>query len=332
MKLFVKVTLYLFVLTSATISATSIEKLMDEGKIDEVRDSLSARSTAAQRDGNTLYWQALIESDAHQSARLLRAALNAAVDFEHQEDIYYRLAQYYFLVGDKGALTKLIIDYRAKWENGRHKAEISRYAIAVDESQGHLETALRQVDKYLINNSVGDAYQWGMVDKARVMIDNNKRIGAVQMLRELSRGKYGPGVPQALYLLAQDAIEHKRTDDAVFYYSLLKESYPIAVGVESLVNQISTMSTKIDNDNTAEKLTGTYYSVQVGVFAESGNAKRQANSFKKYGKKVDIGKKKIGDTTYHVVYVGRFESYPEALTFKDKLEAEHGETFRVVAR
>lgn len=332
MKLFIKVILYLLLSVVIDVSATSIKQLMDEGKIDEVRDSLSARSTAAMRDGNTLYWQALIESDAHQSARLLRAALNASVDFDHQEDIYYRLAQYYFLEGDKEALTKLILDYRSRWEKGRHESEISRYAVALDEAQGHLETALRQVDKYLLTNSVGDRYQWGMVDKARVMIANKKRIGAVQMLRELSRGKYGPGVPQALYLLAQDAIEHKRADDAVFYYSLLKESYPMAVGVESLVDQIATMSTKVDYDNTAEKLTGTYYSVQVGVFSESGNAKRQADAFKKYDRKVIIGKKRIGDTTYHVVYVGRFDNYPEALTFKEKLEATHDESFRVVAR
>jgi cell division protein FtsN len=85
-------------------------------------------------------------------------------------------------------------------------------------------------------------------------------------------------------------------------------------------------------DNTAEKLTGTYYVVQVGVFSEKKNAQRQADIFKQYNQKVEIGSKTISNTKYNVVYVGRFYSYDAADKFKRKLESDRNEVFQVVAR
>jgi cell division protein FtsN len=86
------------------------------------------------------------------------------------------------------------------------------------------------------------------------------------------------------------------------------------------------------DDDTAEKLTGTFYSVQVGVFSQKGNAKRQAKIFAAYDQKVDIETKTISGKKYRVVYVGRFATFDEANRFKKMLEANHHEVFRVVAR
>ena len=46
-------------------------------------------------------------------------------------------------------------------------------------------------------------------------------------------------------------------------------------------------------DNTAEKLTGTFYSVKVGVFSSPENARRHAETFKQHNQPVDIVSKDI---------------------------------------
>ena len=136
----------------------------------------------------------------------------------------------------------------------------------------------------------------------------------------------------ALYLLTSESIRRNRADDAVFYYNLFQEAYPYAIGLESLLNRLGKMSTDNSQEYEADKLTGTYYSVKVGVFSKRGNAKKQANLFKKYGYKVEIKSKVISKVKYHVVYVGHFKTFEKAAAFKDKLEAEHHEPYQVVAR
>ena len=152
------------------------------------------------------------------------------------------------------------------------------------------------------------------------------------ILRSLSREKSGEAVPLALYLLGVDAIERKRPDDAVFFYNLLREAYPSAVGLDDLVEQLGGLSDQVSTDGRAEAITGTYYSIQVGVFSSRGNARRQADKFKAYDHKIDIKPKTISGKKYRVVYVGRFDSYEAARQFKSQLETTHGEAYQVVAR
>ncbi len=312
--------------------ADIIYSLIARGDLAEARDSLYSTSTALLRDGNRLFYLSLLEPSADKSAQLMEAALNASVSAAYREEIYFRLAQYYFLRGDLKKLEQTVIDYRALWEAGKYRGEMLRISVLVDETVQAHESAVRQADRYLLEYSEGHLAQWGIIDKARVMQGYNKPIGAHKLLRKLSREKSGPGVPQALYMLASRAIENKQTDDAVFYYNILREGYPNAVGLDALVEKMADLSAPDTDDAAAEKLTGTFYSVQIGVFSKKENAKRQAKIFSRYDQKVDIKTKTISNKKYRVVYIGRFQTYDAALKFKKMLEASHNEVFQVVAR
>jgi len=328
-------TVSLFLLGVALVGdagAASIYSLIMHGELKAARDSLSTASTASLRDGNHLFYQSLLEPDADKPARLMEAALNAAVSPVYQEEIYLRLAHYYYLKEDWNRLGRIVSDYRVLWENGQYRRHMQRYSTLVDQMTSAYESAIRQADRYLLEYTDNDAAQWGIIDKARIMLAYRKRIGAVKLLRKLVREKSGPGIPQALYLLAMDAVDARRMDDAVFYYNILREGYPAAVGLDAVIKKMASMPTSDTEDNTAEKLTGTFYSVQVGVFSRKGNAKRQAKIFAAYDKKVDIETKVISGKKYRVVYVGRFATFDEANRFKKVLEANHHEVFRVVAR
>ena len=312
--------------------ADIIYSLIARGDLAEARDSLYSASTAMLRDGNRLFYLSLLELNADKSAQLMEAALNASVSAAYREEIYFRLAQYYFLQGDLKKLEQTVTDYRALWEAGKYRGEMFRISVLVDEMAQAYESAVRQADRYLLEYSEGHPAQWGIIDKARVMQSYNKPIGAHKLLRKLSREKSGPGVPQALYMLASGAVGNKRTDDAVFYYNILREGYPNAVGLDALVEKMADLSAPDTDDAAAEKLTGTFYSVQVGVFSKKENAKQQAKIFSRYDLKVEIKTKTISDKKYRVVYIGRFQTYDAALKFKKMLEASHNEVFQVVAR
>lgn len=319
-------------LTVGDARPDNIYSLIRQGRLREAADSLSGVTTASSRDGNKLFYSSLLEQNADKSARLMEAALSVSVSPVYRQEIYYRLAQYHFLKGDYTRVGQLVTEYLTYWEGGKYRPDMLRYSLLLDELDGAYDAAIRKSDRYLMEFDAGANEQWGLVDKARVMRRYDKFVGAHSLLKRLSREKSGPGVSQALYLLADEAIRDRKTDDAVFYYNILREEYPAAVGTDALLSKIGALPSSLDTDGRAEKLTGTYYAVQVGVFSVKGNAKRQADMFKPYNQPVDIKDKNISNAKYHVVYVGRFTSYEEASKFKTMLETNHKEVYQVVAR
>ena len=324
----------LALILSLAVSAQTetIYTLIQKGRLTEARDSLSVLASAATRDGNTLFYQSLLESDAEQAVHLMQAALKATLLSQHREEIMYRLAQYHLLKGNYGELSQLVADYQARWEPGRYSAAMRRLSVLVDELQQSHESALRQCDRFLVRYTDGDHEHWGLIDKARILAGHGKRIGADKTLRKLSRARKGVGVSPALYLLCREAIARNRADDAIFYYNILREGFPSAVGIDNLQFGLGDMSSRTSPDNLAEKVTGTFYSIKVGVFSEPGNARRQADKFRGHDHRVDIATKSISGRKYRVVYVGRFDDYDEALRYRLQLEGSHQEAYQVVAR
>lgn len=322
----------LILILTLTVSAESIYELIQNGKREEAARRISEQSTAANRDGDLLFCQALLERDAEKAVRKLEAALQVSVSATYREEIAYILAQYYFMNNAFARLEELVTRYKAYWENGKYRAQMKRFSAYLDERNRKYEAAIKQIDRYLLEYNRGDANQQGRIDKARIMLAFNKDIAAYNLLRDLSREKQGEGVPQALYMLAHNSIKNKRTDDAVFFYNVLREGFPSAIGLDPTINKMENMVTSGDRDSRAEELTGTFYSVQVGVFSNQGNAKRHAESFKRYKYDIDIKRKTISNKEYHVVYVGRFSTYEEAYNIKRNFDASFNEVFQVVAR
>jgi cell division septation protein DedD len=139
-------------------------------------------------------------------------------------------------------------------------------------------------------------------------------------------------VPIALYLLVRESITKKETEKAAHYFNLLRDGYPDAVGTDELVDLLSAIEEPSANESKAEKMTGTFYAVQVGVFANPENAERGAEEFRKYKLPVVVVKKRISNVMYNVVFVGHFSEYHEALRAKTMLEQNHNESFQVVAQ
>lgn len=332
MKRLIIISMLVFALGGGYVRCEDVYSLILTGRLEQARDSLSRVATASSRDGNLLYYQSLLEPEADQAAHLMEAALQASVLVRYEEEIYYRLAQYYVLKKNYQRLSRLLADYHSRWEKGKYRDEMQRLSVLLEELGANFEAALQQCDRYLVSHTEGDDEQWGNIDKARILNAHKKGIGASKMLRRLSHAESGPGIPQALYLLGTEAAKQKRVDDAVFFYSLLREGYPSAVGLDDLVEKLGGISAGAAPDNAAEKLTGTFYSVKVGVFSDAANARRQADKFRNYDQKVEIKPKNISGKKYHVVYVGRFEDYSHAARFRIQLEAAHSEVFQVVAR
>jgi hypothetical protein len=323
--------LFAWALFFRPIPATPIIEMIEEGRIDEARGEIAKLSTAARRDGDLLYYQALLEENGEVSFQFLEAAVRAGISPEYLEDNTYLVCLYYLADGDYDRLATSTAAYLQRWENGGYRAEMLRFRALVVDRRGNRTELENLLNKVINENENILPGLLGEIDRARSLYREKKYIQAQNICRRLAKSKYDEVVVPALYMLSFYAIEQKRIDDAILYYNLLKEGYPDAVGIDDLVDKFTQIE-RTSYDQSAEELTGSYYSVQVGVFSVKDNARAYAKKMKKYGEKVDLTDKKISDKNYYVVYVGRFKSTETATAFKIRLEQSENEAFQVVAR
>lgn len=73
------------------------------------------------------------------------------------------------------------------------------------------------------------------------------------------------------------------------------------------------------------------YTIQAGAFSIEANAKNLKKEFEESGYFTEIKEKVVAGTTFHVVYIGRFESEEEAKNFLTRINSEFKLEGRVVS-
>jgi tetratricopeptide (TPR) repeat protein len=327
-----RISLLLFLGSCSLVSASDkIIDLIRQGDIDAARSMIAEGSTAARREGTLLLCQAMLEPDGGESLRFLKAAFAAGLPPQEVEDDIYLQAQYYLADGDYENLASTARDYLREWETGKHRAPMLRLAALASDRLGKRAESERFLDLLIKENPENRFGAIGKLDKAGSLYRRKDYTEAQNICRKLGQSKYDDVVAPAYFMLSFYSIDQKRIDDAILYYNLLREGYKHAVGLDDLAGRFEPFDSAAGNHR-AEEITGTVYSVQVGVFSVEDNAKKLARHMETYGEKVEIGKKKISDTYYYVVYVGRFLSSADAMAFKSRLELSEQDAFQVVAR
>ncbi len=305
--------------------------LIRQGKTEEARRLMDSTASAAHRDGGRIFAQALLEPDGRKSLALLETAQKTGVDPTDAEYFFYQKALLYFAAGWPDSVLKTAAEYRTRWENGNFRTAMMKLEAAADENLSAPQAAERLRNLLARENPDSPDGADAKLNRARIMQQQKKYAEGKKALKSLIKSPYDNITVTALYLLSSSAAEQKKNDDALFYFNLLKEEFPEAVGLDDLTDRLSQFETS-SADQSAEKITGTTYAVQVGVFSVRDNALMMAENMKKYNKSVDINEKVISGRKYFVVWVGKFLSSEQAMIFKARLEAAENETFQVIAR
>ena len=263
--------------------------------------------------------------------QFLEAAFKAEMSPEYLEDNIHRMAQYFLAVDNFEKTASTARAYLQFWEDGRYRADMQRLcAHALGQLKKNEEGV--KIRRNLIRenpeNLIGAT---GRLDRAVSYYMHKDYIKAQNICRELAGSKFDEVAAPSLFMLSYYSLEQRRIDDAILYYNILKEGYPHAVGLDDLIDRFSNLNESPANYE-AEHITGTVYSIQAGVFSVKGNAYSLKDRLKQYGKPVEVKKKTISEKEYYVVYVGRFVSSKQAMTFKARLETHEKEVYQVVAR
>jgi len=309
----------------------NIVDLIKRGEIEKARSLIAESSTAARRDGLLLFCGALLEPEGKESLKFLEASFKAELPPQYLEDNIYLEALYYLAEKNFERLVATADAYLQYWEAGRYRSEMIRLKALGMRLTGKIDKSEEQLERLIRENPGGLHGALGQLDRAVGLYEMGEHQSAEKICRKISDSNYDIAVVPALYLLSYYSIAQKEIDEAIFRFNVLKEGYPHAVGLDDLIDKFSGLDRQA-SDTRAEKITGTFYSVQVGVFSIKDNAERLAERIKKYGEKVELNTKRFSDKDYYVVYVGRFLSTDDAMAFKKRLELAEKEIFQVVAR
>ena len=332
MKRIVVVVWLLLFTVAGGVTAQDIYSLIQTGRLDEAREALKDKSEQIRSDGDLMFFAALLEPEADSASVLLEGALNTKVQERFVEQCYLKLAQITCLLGQYDKAIQLISDYSKIYPTGEFLPEMSRLQALAYSQSNRPDQALEVVDRLLKRKLEPRETQQGLLDKARLLTALGKPVGAASILNRITKEAEGEALPPALDMLANTNLKAGKTEEAGRYYALLFEGYPLAVGLASLESQISAAPPPTTKSDQAEKITATFYSVKVGVFSAADNARAQAALFKNSGSPVEIQQRTIKGKVYHVVYVGRLQSYEAAAQLRTTLQQQTGEQYEVVTR
>lgn len=309
-----------------------IRTLIENGSPAEASRKLSELSSASSRTADELIVRARLEPKGSSAAEFLTAALAGEEHPREREKIYLNLARYYQALGSRSRLSALLKRHDREFVRSEFRDEFIRLHVFLAEREGDFERAKSICRKALKSSSDADMREWARLALARFELrqKSSQKRGRNHAFR-VSSSSASPMAPVALYVLAENDASGGDYDQAALDFNILREAYPHAIGAFDLIERISDIDTQ-PGEGEAERLIGSFYSIQVGVFTVKDNAQRQKKQFESYGEPVEITRKTISGKRYYAVYVGRFRSADAAAAFKRTLERSEKDLFNIALR
>ncbi len=133
-------------------------------------------------------------------------------------------------------------------------------------------------------------------------------------------------VKRAINLLMQSMLVTGKSDTARMYLKVFEKRWgDLAVDVD-FPPVISSSNEKSSKKKSKKNL----FTIQIGAFGSKDNAKKQREVFRGRGYDVALGNKKIAGNTMHLVWVGKYSTYDEALDTARTLKAKFGVNYGII--
>ena len=133
-------------------------------------------------------------------------------------------------------------------------------------------------------------------------------------------------VERAINLLMQAMLVTGKADTAKMYLDVFKKKWK-NLDVELPESELAKLTEPAESSAAVKN---EEYTIQIGAFGSKENAQRQKDVFKERGYKVSLGKKKVANKQLHLVWVGSYSSYDDALAEARMLKAKFGVNYGIV--
>jgi tetratricopeptide (TPR) repeat protein len=302
----------------------------NQGDFKSAQEELRSYLESNPSDYEALYYAGKLEGDAEKSVGYFKKVWKSSSKVKREESAL-ELCWYYQTEGLNDSLLSLCSDFKNSFPRSSFLPQILWLESKTYLSTGRMDQALRGfkniVDLYplsfwsaLAQMGMGEVYfSLGKFDKS--IKEYNK------VMDKYAETEAFPLTLAEIYRLFESSGDKNK---AILYLNLYKEKFPEGIDSESQILTEDIVPEKKSGD--AEKLTGTKYTVQIGVFSNKINAAKIMKELKSRGYKPEQNYKTIQTKKYSVIQVGAFDSLSEAQKLREKLEKEMGEVYNIVIK
>lgn len=255
-----------------------------------------------------------------QSGDFLRDA-GGLPDAEANEQRLIAMARYYIAAGEPTQAMVQASRHVESFPNGKH-ADEAQYILGLAEvAAGKFKDAESRFD-WLSRHGKQPWSGWALYGQGEAALRRGDTSEALRLFKQTTRMNGHPANAPALMMLGNLYDARGKASDAFRYLAMYREAYPD--GILPLVEHA------VATTDRAEAAAGLVYTIQVGVFGDKANARRQLERFTDLGYTAILKPKLMAGKQYNAVWVGRYKTREAAQSAREKLESKFDDTYRVV--
>lgn len=330
-RLFLKIVIPALVLLYSSAYSQKLNdaiKYFNQGDFKDAQEELKAYLESNPSDYEALYYAGKLESNSEKSAEYFKKIWESSTKIK-KEEAGLELCLYYQSAGfNDSALT-----LSSKFKKIFPKSPLLPQMLWLESksllASGRMEQTLKGFRNIVELYPSSSWAAWAQLGTAEIYFSQGSFNRSIKEYTKVIDKYAGTeAFPLALAGMSHAFEASGEKDKAILYMNLYKERFPGGIEMESQIQTEEIIPRK--DPGTAEKLTGTKYSVQIGVFANQENADKVMQKLKSRGYDPEQSYKTIQNKKYFVIQVGVFDSMSEAQKLREKLEREEGEVYRIV--
>ncbi len=299
----------------------------NQGDFTSAREILKSYSESHPLDNEALYYAGKLEEEPERASEYYKKIWESSSRVK-KEEAAVELCYFYQMKGLNDSILELCSDFKNSFPRSSSLPQILWLEGQAFFSSGRTEQAIDGFGYIVEEYPYSSWAAWAQLGIGEIYFSQGDfKKSLKEYNKVVDRFAETEAFPLALSGIYRAFESSGEKDKAILYLNLYREKFPGGIDLNSEI-----LADEVRDSGKAEKLTGTRYAVQIGVFAQKENADRIMEKLRSNGYKPEESYKYIQKKKYYVIRVGSFSSLSEAQRLKDKLEEEEGEVYRIVVR
>ncbi len=308
--------------------------LLQQGEIEQARQILQKHLKEHPKDVAGLLLMGKMEKEGEVSLGYFKDVQKSSDVDRRSQEANLQIANYYYIKGQYITAIELLLNFKKQFGSSDFLPQAVWILGEAYLATEQIQEAIAEFE-FLSANYPYTWASWGYLGEGDTYFasgEYEKAIGSYQTVIEKFSSSEAAGLAYTQISSAYSELGDETK--ASLYLNLYKEKYPSGLQNKAIfepVTPIKKSNSKIKSGE-AEKFLKVSYTVQLGVFGNRDYADNLIRELKSRGYEPSLTNKIINERKYFVVQAGSFDSMEQAQEFKERLEQELNQSFRVVIK